>query len=143
MRRFARASAPRATYRWEFDDGTAPDTAATPNHRFERAGTYNVRLTARYGTCQVLTGFAPLVVGEPRIPNIITPNADNTNDTFQPRFSCEPAALDVYSRWGRLVYHTAAYHNEWDAQGLPDGLYYYLLRDAAGRRAKGWVEVVR
>ena len=41
------------------------------------------------------------------------------------------------------VFQTGDYHNTWDAQGLPDGLYYYLLRDADDRRAKGWVEVRR
>jgi len=135
--------APNASFVWEFDDGTPNSIDAQPEHRFEHAGTYRVRLTARYANCEVLTGFAPLRVGEPKIPNIITPNGDGVNDTFRPVFSCLPAALDVYSRWGKLLYRAADYHNSWDAQGLPDGVYYYLLRDTAGRRAKGWVEVVR
>jgi len=135
--------APRATFRWDFGDGSPVGTDATPRHRYLMAGTYTITLTARYGTCEVLTGFAPLVVGEVFVPNIITPNDDQQNQTFQPRFSCRPASLEVYSRWGQRVYQTDDYRNNWDARGLSNGVYYYLLRDADDRRAKGWVEVRR
>ncbi|MFC7666863.1 gliding motility-associated C-terminal domain-containing protein [Hymenobacter humi] len=135
--------APKATYRWDFGDGTPVSTEATPTHRYLQAGTYNITLTARYGTCEVLTGFAPIVVGEVFVPNIITPNRDELNQTFRPLFSCRPASLEVFSRWGQRVYQTNDYHNNWDASGLPDGIYYYLLRDADDRRVKGWVEVRR
>ena len=135
--------APRATYSWDFGDGSPLSTEATPTHRYEKAGSYRVQLTARYGTCQVLTGFAPLEVGDVFVPNIITPNGDNQNQTFQPRISCQPASLEVFSRWGQRVYQTDDYHNNWDASGLPDGIYYYLLRDTDDRRVKGWVEVRR
>jgi len=49
----------------------------------------------------------------------------------------------VFSRWGQQVFESAAYHDEWNAAGLPDGVYYYLLTYADGHRVKGWVEVVR
>ena len=135
--------APRATYNWDFGDGSANSQAATLTHRYQLPGTYHITLTARYDNCEVITGFAPIEVGEVFVPNIITPNRDSLNDTFRPRFSCRPASLEVYSRWGQRVYQTNDYHNNWDAQGLPDGLYYYLLRDADDRRMKGWVEVRR
>ncbi|MGY3091363.1 gliding motility-associated-like protein [Hymenobacter sp. UYAg731] len=135
--------APHATYSWDFGDGSAPSTEAEPKHRYTQPGTYHVTLTARYGNCEVLTGFSPVEVGDVFMPNIITPNGDAANQTFQPRFSCRPASLEVYTRWGQRVYQTADYHNNWDATGLPDGIYYYQLRDADDRRAKGWVEVRR
>ncbi len=135
--------APKATYRWDFGDGSPASTEATPTHRYLQPGSYRIHLTARYGNCEVLTGFAPLEVGDVFVPNIITPNDDDLNQTFQPRFSCRPASLEVFSRWGQRVYQTDDYHNTWDAKGLPDGIYYYLLRDADDRRAKGWVEVRR
>ena len=135
--------APNATYEWDFGDGSAPSTDATPEHRYEQPGVYRIRLTARYGNCQVLTGFSPIEVGEVKLPNIITPNRDSLNDTFRPRFSCQPTSLEVYSRWGQRVYQADNYHNDWDARNLPDGIYYFLLRDAAGRRQKSWLEVRR
>ena len=134
--------APHATYLWDFGDGSPTSDQPTLTHRYALPGTYHITLTARYGNCEVLTGFAPIEVGEVFVPNIITPNHDSLNDTFRPRFSCRPASLEVYSRWGQRVYQTNEYHNNWDAQGLPDGIYFYLLRDADDRRVKGWVEVM-
>jgi gliding motility-associated-like protein len=78
------------------------------------------------------------------IPNIITPNNDGLNDLFVVK-GLPPGAwsLEVFNRWGRQVYQTAAYQADWGSQAAP-GPYYYLLRQAAtGRSYKGWVEVVR
>jgi hypothetical protein len=135
--------APNASYRWDFGDGSPTSTEATPTHRYEREGTYRISLTARYDSCEVITQFAPLEVGKVFVPNIITANGDGKNDTFGPRFSCQPASLKVFSRWGQEVYHTDAYANDWRAEGLSPGIYYYLLRDTTGRSLKGWVEVVK
>ncbi|MBF9223218.1 DUF7948 domain-containing protein [Hymenobacter ruricola] len=135
--------APKATYLWDFGDGTPASTDAEPTHVYLKPGYYRVQLQARYGNCEVLTGFAPVEVGDVFVPNIITPNGDDQNQTFRPRIGCKPASLEVYSRWGQRVYQTDEYHNNWDATGLPDGIYYYLLRDADGHRVKGWVEVRR
>ena len=135
--------APNASYEWDFGDGSPLSIAASPTHRYLLPGVYRIRLTARYGNCQVLTGFAPIEVGEMKVPNIITPNGDLLNETFKPRFSCLPTSLEVYSRWGQRVYQSDEYQYNWDAKNLPDGIYYYLLRDTDNRRAKGWVEVRR
>ena len=137
---------PGGTYTWDFGDGTAlagPDTITRRVHRYQKAGTYRIRLTAHYAGCEVITQFAPLEVGDPFLPNIITPNGDLKNETFRPIFTCQPASLSVFSRWGQSVYHTDDYRNDWNAADLGAGLYYYLLRDAEGRTAKGWVEVVK
>ena len=135
---------PGGTYVWDFGDGSpvaGPDTTTRRVHRYERAGTYRIRLTARYAGCEVITQFAPLEVGAPFLPNIITPNGDPLNETFRPLFTCQPASLKVFTRWGNLVQQTDTYRNDWSANRLAPGLYYYLLRDTDGRTAKGWVEV--
>ena len=135
--------APNASYEWDFGDGSDLSVENTPTHLYTQPGVYRIRLTARYANCQVFTGFSPIEVGEVKIPNIITPNGDSLNDTFKPRFSCQPTSLEVYSRWGQRVYQSDNYHNDWDARNLPDGIYYFLLRDADGRRQKSWLEVRR
>jgi hypothetical protein len=135
--------APNATYRWDFGDGSPASTEATPTHLYEKPGSYRVQLQARYGNCEVLTGFAPVEVGEAVLPNIITPNGDQLNQTFKPRIGCLPTSLEVYSRWGQRVFQADDYQYNWDASGLPDGIYYYLLRDTDNRQVKGWVEVRR
>ncbi|WP_073280663.1 DUF7948 domain-containing protein [Hymenobacter psychrotolerans] len=134
---------PGGVYDWDFGDGTPHSTEANPLHLYEYPGTYSVKLVARYAGCVVETAFAPVVVGEVLVPNIITPNGDSLNDSFKPRFSCKPTLLQVFNRWGTLVFETKDYHNNWSGQGLPNGTYYYLLRDTDNRRAKGWVEITR
>jgi gliding motility-associated-like protein len=130
------------TYQWTFGDG-GTSTEAGPTHTYTEPGSYQVRLTARYANCEVVTQFSPVLVGEVFVPNIITPNGDELNEAFQPRFSCRPAKLQVFNRWGTKVFETADYHNTWRGENLPDGTYYYYLLDADGRKARGWVEVKR
>jgi gliding motility-associated-like protein len=134
---------PGGTYDWDFGDNSPHGTTANPTHLYEQPGIYTVRLIARYSNCVVETSFSPLEVGEVQVPNIITPNRDSLNDTFKPLFSCKPTRLQIFNRWGKLVYETQDYHNNWGGENLPEGTYYYLLRDTDNRRAKGWVEVTR
>ncbi len=52
--------------------------------------------------------------------------------------------LSIYDRWGREVYQSPDYRNDWEGQGLGNGVYYYVLREAgAGRQYRGWVQVLR
>ncbi|GAA4013239.1 hypothetical protein GCM10022408_27720 [Hymenobacter fastidiosus] len=133
---------PGGSYLWTFGDGST-STAAGPTHTFTEPGNYLVQLTARYAGCEVVTQFAPVVVGEVFVPNIITPNGDSLNESFRPRFSCLPARLQVFTRWGNKVFETATYRNDWRGANLPDGVYYYYLIDTDGRQARGWVQVKR
>ena len=130
------------TFSWDFGDGTT-STEESPTHVYENEGSYPVKLTARYAGCTVVTQFAAVKVGRVQIPNIFTPNNDNLNETFAPRLGCLAAHLTVFSRWGKKVYEATDYHNDWRGDTLPDGVYYYLLRDTDGKSTKGWVEIKR
>jgi gliding motility-associated-like protein len=78
------------------------------------------------------------------IPNIFTPNNDGINDTFFINGIGETAwRLEVYNRWGRRVYTSEAYHNDWKGEELPTGIYYYLLSSSAfSKHYKGWVTIL-
>ena len=128
---------------WDFGDGSQ-SADANPAHTYAAPGTYQPRLRVRYlqARCETTVALAPVVVLERKIPNIITPNGDDQNQTFQLGPDCAPH-LQVYSRWGQLVFDSPAYRNDWNAPGQPDGVYYYLLTYPDGHRVKGWVEVRR
>ena len=93
------------------------------------------------------------------LPNIITPNGDNRNDTFRPRQSAFIRSVNfkVYNRWGVEVFSKVTGPSiEWGGVNnsgtrVPDGIYYYLAEiefaspnpESSRRTFKGWVEVTR
>ena len=40
----------------------------------------------------------------------------------------ESSELTIFNRWGRVVYHSTDYQNNWDGGGLPDATYFYVLK---------------
>jgi len=40
----------------------------------------------------------------------------------------ESSELTVFNRWGRVVYHSKDYQNDWDGDNLSDGTYFYVLK---------------
>lgn len=79
------------------------------------------------------------------IPNVITPN----NDDFNQELNLSGLLVDkleVYSRWGRLVYQQNNYTNQWHGQNmhdqqLPDSTYYYIIYLRSGEEKQGWIFV--
>ena len=64
-----------------------------------------------------------------------TPNTDGVNDLWViPCLDLLPGDLEVYNRWGQLVYRKESYDNSWNGthyqtgQDLPDATYYYVLK---------------
>ena len=128
---------------WDFGDGTQ-STEISPTHTYAVPGRYQPTVRVRYNLnrCEVAVAGPPVEVQARTVPNVITPNGDPLNQTFRLGPDCPPR-LQVFSRWGQLVFEAAAYQDNWDAAGQPAGTYYYLLSYPDGVRLKGWVEVVR
>ncbi len=112
------------------------DVSAIPNPiaRPTDTTTYTLTLTDFFGcqntddmTINVLNDFKIL------IHNVITPDGNGQNDVwyitnidFYPE-----ATVQLFNRWGELIYETLNYQNDWNGvvgtDQLPDGTYYYII----------------
>jgi gliding motility-associated-like protein len=74
-----------------------------------------------------------------KVPNVITPNNDGKNDNFATGF--KNANLDIYNRFGKLIFNSKSYQNDW-GKDVSAGTYYYVLTTSDGLDCKGWVTVI-
>jgi len=83
-----------------------------------------------------------------KIFNEFSPNDDGQNDTFY--IDCisqyPENQLQIFNRWGNLVYYKKGYNNTWDgkadgsAKTLPEGTYFYILDLGNGSpKTSGWL----
>ncbi|GAB3694307.1 hypothetical protein GCM10027592_15090 [Spirosoma flavus] len=90
------------------------------------------------------------------IPQGFSPNGDGINDLFVIRgIAGMTASLEVYNRWGHMVYQNNDYKNDWDGKpntgiaigsdpnGLPDGTYYYIITLSDGRKFVRYMTINR
>ncbi|MES2387172.1 MAG: gliding motility-associated C-terminal domain-containing protein [Bacteroidota bacterium] len=79
--------------------------------------------------------------------NIFTPgNGDGINDTWEipslPLYGQN--SVVVYNRWGKTVYKSDNYNNDWDGANLPAETYYYIITlKSNNRKITGWVQINR
>ena len=134
-----------ASSRWDFGDGTSPATGGTVTHTYEQPGSYQPGVSTSFnGSCTETTALPPLEVVPAKLPpNIITPNHHDTKNEFFVANTACLGSLQVFSRWGTKVYESERYLNDWNGEGQPDGVYYYLLHTPDGHTLKGWLTIVR
>lgn len=82
------------------------------------------------------------------IPNVITPNGDGLNDTFEIKGLSKflRNELLIFNRFGDHIFKKIEYKNDWAAKGLVDGTYFYLLNvtEENGKNLdyQGWIQVI-
>nr|WP_262481193.1 gliding motility-associated C-terminal domain-containing protein [Algoriphagus ornithinivorans] len=82
------------------------------------------------------------------IPNVITPNNDGLNDTFEIQGLNKFVSnrIVIFNRYGDHVLEAENYKNDWNAPGQVAGTYFYVLVtvDSQGREHvfKGWIQVI-
>ncbi len=76
------------------------------------------------------------------VPNVFTPNDDGFNDVFFIRNLPADANLVITNRWGKEVFSSGSYQNDWGGGDISDGVYFYRL-NFSGDSLTGWVEILR
>jgi gliding motility-associated-like protein len=78
------------------------------------------------------------------IPNVITPNNDGLNDTFQVGQFFLGSELTIFNRHGKMVSHFSSYENQFSGEGLSPGTYfYYLLNPCIQGKIKGDLLIIK
>lgn len=83
------------------------------------------------------------------IPQGISPNNDNINDSFDVAW-LNAERIKIYNRYGTKVYELEDYRDQWfgttnDGEELPVGTYFYVIElpEGGGEPISGWVYVNR
>lgn len=127
------------SYLWTPPTYLSSDTAATPKAIPDDDITYQLKLTAR-GGCSVTDTIFIRVLKGPEVPNAFSPNGDGIHDTWKIKYldGYPGATIDVYNRYGQVVFRSVGYDKEWDGtrngNPLPVGTYYYIINPRNGRQ---------
>jgi gliding motility-associated-like protein len=122
------------SYSWTPGTGLSDSTIYNPVATPDSTIIYYLTVTSSGGcvaTDSVIVTVLPII----EIPNGISPNGDGSNDTWIIDFIEEypDNVVEIYNRWGELLYHADGYDNNkgWDGtyngKELPIGTYYYII----------------
>ena len=98
------------------------------------------------GLCGDSQSVSMEVVGcDVEVVNVFSPNGDEQNDelVFQYLTSFPGNQLNIFDRWGNLVYQKSNYGNNWRAEGVAEGTYYYVLTIPGKEDLTGSITLVR
>jgi gliding motility-associated-like protein len=127
---------------WDFGDSTSIVSDENPIHTFIKDGEFRTLLTVIHPVSGCIDTQSTVIrlYGNPiqsiRIPNVFTPNADNTNDCYTISGitpNCDEAEMWIYDRWGVLVFKGVLPDDCWNGTlkntwgPLASGVYYYIL----------------
>jgi gliding motility-associated-like protein len=149
-------------YQW-FANGLAIDTTSFIKIKPNQTTSYVLQSTNCTTTTQTIVvtysaNCEPIVVVEPIIPNVFTPNNDSINDVW--RFSLGKGNtlkdMSIFNRWGNLIYQKTNNLSQttvlWDGrttsgEETPSGVYFYVLQytDANGEEHKknGYITLIK
>ncbi|HYC40725.1 MAG TPA: PKD domain-containing protein [Chitinophagaceae bacterium] len=138
------------TYLWTPPTWLSNPTVANPNVMYPTDDiTYTLTVTTDRGCSRTDQVFVK-VLKAPIIPNIFSPNGDGVHDTWVIGYleSYPGATVEIYNRYGQLVYRSAGIYVPWDGtingKPAPVGTYYYIVNPKNGRKImSGFVDLIR
>jgi gliding motility-associated-like protein len=100
------------------------------------------------GVCVVSSDTVIIKINDIIIPTLITPNLDGFNDYFVigGLESFGWTRLNIFNRWGAIVFNIDNYTNDWDGKDnngnpLPEDTYFYILKSEKIKPIKGYIVI--
>jgi gliding motility-associated-like protein len=107
------------------------------------SGTYTVTAIDQ---CDEDVSFELIFIScETMIPNVFTPNSDGKNDAFSITgiAGFPGSSLEIYNRWGIMIYSSVNYNNTWDGEDHAAGTYFYIFTRSDGEIFTGHLSLFR
>lgn len=115
------------TYSWSPMSSSSNSAVFSPNG----PGVYTIILakTACPGNPVIDSLTVTAIECTVTVPNVFTPNSDGYNDKFHIKGLEDYAntKVSIFNRWGKPVFVSSNYQNNWDGDNLSDGTYYYII----------------
>lgn len=128
-------------YEWTYDEELL--TFSNGQFTSNTLGFYTISVIDQ---CNVGGSFELEVkVCDTEIPNIFSPNNDGQNDRFAIRGweGFPNSRLEVYNRWGTLVFEDDNYRSNWAGEDMAEGTYFYIYYRDDGETFNGYFQLVR
>ncbi|MBI3518755.1 MAG: gliding motility-associated C-terminal domain-containing protein [Bacteroidetes bacterium] len=118
---------------WDLCNGvTSVSTDVTTS--YADTGSCCITLLVANGTCTNAATKCISIVNEATvvIPNVFTPNGDNSNEIFKIRSTgLKSLSCSIFDRWGLKMYEWDGVNGYWDGSAksgmAPDGTYFYII----------------
>ncbi len=148
---FTNTSNGEINWLWNFGDttsGMGTSGFENPSYNYGDEGVFSVMLIVASDMGCLDTAYLSVQVIDDILtfPNIITPNSDGFNDVFKilnvEKFP--ESKLTVFNRWGKVVYESTPYRNDWDGEDVAEGTYYFVfLYGKDGKEYKGSLTIMK
>jgi gliding motility-associated-like protein len=136
-------------YSWTPATFLNSDTVANPLCTPKSNVSYKLMAQDAFG-CAAAADLNVKLIRNPVVPNVFTPNGDGVNDTWQVKNLAEynDCVLNIYNRYGQVVYQCKGYARDWDGSSngkpLPAGTYYYVIDLKINvKPLSGFVDILR
>ncbi len=134
------------SWTWSFD-GNSGASGITTVYAFNSLGTHEacLHIVTENGCPATVCREVEVITEQLVVPNIFTPNGDGLNENleFKNLEYFQGNTLEVYNRWGNLVFTKSNYNNNWNGGDLSEGTYYYILNVLNLRSYSGYVQLSR
>lgn len=110
------------------------------NLPYNEPGEYQVKQVSTSQNCKREREI-PVSVPDSRVPNLITLNNDQKNETFQLPDISKVDELQIFNRWGNKIFESQGQVEAWRPENIQEAIYFYQVRYKDGFSCIGWLMV--